>query len=365
MFGDLPLPAKFFIAFVIVLALIGGVAWLVRRFGAGGLSASNARGRQTRLGVIEATAVDSRRRLVLVRRDNVEHLIMLGGPTDLVVEANIVRAQAAATRDAPAQRPPKRPVGRPSTTASGPPFLSPRAAPDAGRTGLPFPSRSPTSCRCSPIPSPPRACKPPIGCQASARISGAPAAAWSLRRPAPWPNRRGARASRGGRSARRPPAIGGGAGERPSSHRNGAATRSGPAPPGRDRPCARKRNGRAAGHPPTGRRAAFGRGSLAFLADGTGHAVPGLRRSRSCARKACGRAAAAEVDTSENVVPASEDAPDSGPPPAASAAPPAEPHEEATQPSDAPAETSEAAESKSQSLEDEMANLLGRAPGKA
>ena len=105
MFGDMPLPAKFFIAFVIVLALIGGVAWLVRRFSTGGLSASSARGRQARLGVIEATAVDNRRRLVLVRRDNVEHLIMLGGPTDLVVEANIVRAQAAATRDAPAQRP--------------------------------------------------------------------------------------------------------------------------------------------------------------------------------------------------------------------------------------------------------------------
>ncbi|WP_245431074.1 flagellar biosynthetic protein FliO, partial [Rhodoplanes roseus] len=105
MVGDMPLPAKFFIAFVIVLALIGGVAWLVRRFGSGGLGSAAARGRQARLGVIEATAVDSRRRLVLVRRDNVEHLIMLGGPSDLVVEANIVRGQPAAPmRDVPTAR---------------------------------------------------------------------------------------------------------------------------------------------------------------------------------------------------------------------------------------------------------------------
>jgi hypothetical protein len=30
---------------------------------------------------------------VLVRRDNIEHLLMIGGPTDIVVEPNIVRAQ--------------------------------------------------------------------------------------------------------------------------------------------------------------------------------------------------------------------------------------------------------------------------------
>jgi hypothetical protein len=32
---------------------------------------------------------------VLIRRDNVEHLMMIGGPNDLVVEPNIVRASAA------------------------------------------------------------------------------------------------------------------------------------------------------------------------------------------------------------------------------------------------------------------------------
>lgn len=64
------------------------VLWLLRHrapspFVRGG------RNRQPRLQVLDAAAVDARRRLVLVRRDNVEHLIMIGGPTDIVVESGI------------------------------------------------------------------------------------------------------------------------------------------------------------------------------------------------------------------------------------------------------------------------------------
>jgi flagellar protein FliO/FliZ len=44
---------------------------------------------EPRLGVTEHAAVDSRRRLVLIRRDNVEHLIMTGGPVDVVIETGI------------------------------------------------------------------------------------------------------------------------------------------------------------------------------------------------------------------------------------------------------------------------------------
>jgi flagellar protein FliO/FliZ len=99
-----PLAVRFFIAFVVVLILIGVAAWLVRRFGRNPMGASNARGRQPRLAVIDAAAVDSRRRLVLIRRDNVEHLLMIGGPTDVVIEPNIVRAMSAASRE-PARAP--------------------------------------------------------------------------------------------------------------------------------------------------------------------------------------------------------------------------------------------------------------------
>jgi flagellar biogenesis protein FliO len=95
LFGaELPTAVNFVIAFVVVLVLIGAATWLVRRLGVTQLDAA-ARGRQPRLAVIDSAAVDGRRKLVIVRRDNVEHLLMIGGPTDVVVETNIVRAAAA------------------------------------------------------------------------------------------------------------------------------------------------------------------------------------------------------------------------------------------------------------------------------
>jgi flagellar protein FliO/FliZ len=91
LFGaDTLLTVRFLLAFIIVLAVIGIAAWAVRRLGS--TRASHAvRGRLPRLGVSDYASVDSRRRLVLVRRDNVEHLVMIGGPTDVVVEANIAK----------------------------------------------------------------------------------------------------------------------------------------------------------------------------------------------------------------------------------------------------------------------------------
>jgi flagellar biogenesis protein FliO len=102
---ELGLPARFIVAFVLVLALIGLTAWLIRQFGSARASnPGGARNRQPRLAVLDSAIVDARRRLVLIRRDNVEHLILIGGPTDLVVEENIVRHQAAAPAPAPMQR---------------------------------------------------------------------------------------------------------------------------------------------------------------------------------------------------------------------------------------------------------------------
>lgn len=42
-----------------------------------------------RLGVVEYANVDGKRKLVLIRRDDVEHLIMTGGPVDMVIETGI------------------------------------------------------------------------------------------------------------------------------------------------------------------------------------------------------------------------------------------------------------------------------------
>src|SRR5207237_5014381 len=108
----------FFFAFVAVLALIGGAAWLVRRFANNRLGANTSRGRMPRLAVIDAAAVDGRRRLVLVRRDNVEHLLMIGGPSDIVVEPNIIRAM-----------PGREQMARPAVGGEQPPRIAP--LPDA------------------------------------------------------------------------------------------------------------------------------------------------------------------------------------------------------------------------------------------
>lgn len=57
------------------------------------------RTRQPRLGLVDAQDLDRERQLVLVRRDNVEHLIMIGGPNDLLIESQIVRVESRASRD--------------------------------------------------------------------------------------------------------------------------------------------------------------------------------------------------------------------------------------------------------------------------
>jgi flagellar protein FliO/FliZ len=110
----------FIFAFLAVLALIALAAWLVRRFAGNRLGANTNRGRMPRLAVIDAAAVDGRRRLVLVRRDNIEHLLMIGGPSDIVVESNIVRASPA--REQLPQRPG---MAQPGVPVAEPPRVAP------------------------------------------------------------------------------------------------------------------------------------------------------------------------------------------------------------------------------------------------
>ena len=47
-----------------------------------------------RLEIIESLAIDPRRRLLIVRRDDTEHLLLLGFNEDVVVETNINKSPA-------------------------------------------------------------------------------------------------------------------------------------------------------------------------------------------------------------------------------------------------------------------------------
>lgn len=76
------------LAALILLVIVLVVVRLIRSMTFGTFVAGG-RNRKTRLAVMDATAVDSHRRLVLVRRDDIEHLLLIGGPTDVVVEREI------------------------------------------------------------------------------------------------------------------------------------------------------------------------------------------------------------------------------------------------------------------------------------
>lgn len=80
--------AKAVLALLFVLGLIGGLAWLMRRFGPWSL-AGPGRGRKRRLAMVETLALDSRYRLVLLRRDGVGHLLVLGPQGATLVEQGI------------------------------------------------------------------------------------------------------------------------------------------------------------------------------------------------------------------------------------------------------------------------------------
>ncbi len=85
MMDDYP---RFILALVFVLGLVGLLAYGARRFGLTP-RATVALGGGRRLNVVEVLNLDGRRRLVLIRRDGVEHLILLGAEGESVVERDI------------------------------------------------------------------------------------------------------------------------------------------------------------------------------------------------------------------------------------------------------------------------------------
>lgn len=98
---------RYAIALIVVIGLLMLLRWFLRNYAAGG-QLSLGRTRQNRLTVVDQVVIDQRRRLLLVRRDSVEHLILIGGGNDLVVEPTIIRGVPVGS------------IGRPSRPAQQP-----------------------------------------------------------------------------------------------------------------------------------------------------------------------------------------------------------------------------------------------------
>ena len=124
------LTAAFALGIVLILVVIG--VWLLKLiFGATGRV---ARGRNRRLAVVDTLALDPKRQLLIIRRDDVEHLILTGGPQDVVVETGIAVAEAPA-----AAQPTRRPI--PMVAARKGRAPAPAAAPAPAPVTEPAPAQ--------------------------------------------------------------------------------------------------------------------------------------------------------------------------------------------------------------------------------
>jgi flagellar protein FliO/FliZ len=90
---NIPLPARFIVVFVFVLALMAVFFWGMRRLFGTGLVGGAGRKGEPRIAVVEAANLDGRRKLLIIRRDQVEHLVMIGGPNDVVIESQFTKTQ--------------------------------------------------------------------------------------------------------------------------------------------------------------------------------------------------------------------------------------------------------------------------------
>ncbi len=117
--GGTILTALFALGAVVVAIVL--VLWLLKLLARA--SGNVSRGRNRRLAVVDALSLDPKRQLLIVRRDNVEHLILTGGTQDLVIETGI------AVEDTPAAQPARRPLPTVAPRKPAPAAKAPAAAP--------------------------------------------------------------------------------------------------------------------------------------------------------------------------------------------------------------------------------------------
>jgi flagellar protein FliO/FliZ len=85
-------------AFALVMAMMGLLGLFLRRINERRILPG---GKKRRLSIVETLPIDGRRRLVLLRRDNVEHLVILGTNTETLIERRIESGQDGALPEEP------------------------------------------------------------------------------------------------------------------------------------------------------------------------------------------------------------------------------------------------------------------------
>jgi hypothetical protein len=95
-----------------------------------GALAARRRPSRPRLELIESARIDRHRKVVLIRRDNVEYTLLTGGPEDLILEAGVpVRfAEAARPHGNPVTAPVEPTAQRPMAPAAATQELAPEPA---------------------------------------------------------------------------------------------------------------------------------------------------------------------------------------------------------------------------------------------
>ncbi|MFN3169649.1 MAG: flagellar biosynthetic protein FliO [Hyphomicrobiales bacterium] len=88
--------AQFGLSLIVVVALIFLVAWVIRRFGGARFGAHH--GEEAELQVVDTLSIDPKRKLVLVRHGKLEHLLLIGGNSDEVIERSMVGGIPLAAR---------------------------------------------------------------------------------------------------------------------------------------------------------------------------------------------------------------------------------------------------------------------------
>lgn len=136
------------ISLAVVLLLFGLFIFVIKRIM--GANVSEGRNRQPRIAIMDSTTVDTRRRLLLVRRDNVEHLLLVGGTSDLVVEQNIIRHTPIAAGHIRSSGYSAQPAGNGAIKAPTAP------GPDIPLTPEDMPVEHPGSALAAPDPAPPK-----------------------------------------------------------------------------------------------------------------------------------------------------------------------------------------------------------------